>query len=176
VIVVKVGGSLYDHPRLGPGLRAYLAELDEPVLLVPGGGDFADAVRKLDAVHRLGEEAAHWLALRALAAAADFLRALVSSPRLTVLDCHAFAVEDESRPGRLPHSWRVTSDSVAAHAAVVFGASRLVLLKSTDVPPGTPWPEAAARGWVDPHFPAIVADHALRVEAVNFRARLNAPG
>ena len=25
MIVVKVGGSLYDHPHLGPGLRTYLA-------------------------------------------------------------------------------------------------------------------------------------------------------
>ena len=27
MIVVKVGGSLFDHPNLGPGLRAYLASL-----------------------------------------------------------------------------------------------------------------------------------------------------
>ena len=27
MIVVKVGGSLYDHPRLGPGLRACLDSL-----------------------------------------------------------------------------------------------------------------------------------------------------
>jgi aspartokinase-like uncharacterized kinase len=175
VIVVKVGGSLFDHPRLGPGLRAYLDTLAAPVLLVPGGGPVADAVRQLDAVHRLGEEAAHWLALRSLDVAAELLRhlALPFGSRLTVLDCHAFATEDESRPGALPHSWAVTTDSIAARAAVVFGASRLILLKSIDIPPGTPWDEVAARGWVDPHFPKVVAAHDLRVEAVNFRRWLD---
>src|SRR5262249_46902670 len=137
MIVVKVGGSLYDHPRLGPGLRAFLETLPGPVLLVPGGGPFADAVRQLDAVHRLGEEAAHWLALRSLDAAAEFLKRLPLpfGSRLNVLDAFAFAVEDDSRPGALPHSWAVTSDSIAARAAVVYRADRLILLKSIDIPP-----------------------------------------
>jgi aspartokinase-like uncharacterized kinase len=176
VIVVKVGGSLYDHPRLGPGLRAYLDSLaPESVLLVPGGGPFADAVRQLDAAHRLGEEAAHWLALRAMDLAGAFLEGLALRPasRLNVLDCLAFATEDEARPDSLPHSWAVTSDSIAARAAVVYRASRLVLLKSTDVPPGTPWAAAAAAGWVDPHFPRVVAANRLTVAAVNFRQVLD---
>ena len=45
MIVVKVGGSLFDHPRLASGLRAYLHSLaPQEVLLVPGGGPFAEAV------------------------------------------------------------------------------------------------------------------------------------
>ena len=189
--VVKVGGSLYDHPRLGPGLLAFLETLPAPVLLVPGGGPFADAVRQLDAVHRLGEEAAHWLALRSLDAAAEFLRRITLSlpplprsaalrsrgsghdgSRLNVLDAFAFAVEDDSRPGALPHSWAVTSDSIAARAAVVYQAARLIVLKSTDIPPGTPWPIAAANGWVDAHFPHVAADAPFRIEVVNFRQHL----
>ena len=74
MIVVKVGGSLYDWPGLGPALRAFVAALDPaPVLLVPGGGDFADAVRKLHGVHGLTEEQSHWLALESLWAPAGFL-------------------------------------------------------------------------------------------------------
>ncbi len=91
-----------------------------------------------------------------------------------VLDCHAFALEDDSRPGALPHAWSVTTDSIAARAAVVFGAERLVLLKSTDVPPGTPWETAAANGWVDAHFPRIAAELPCPVEVVNFRAKVDA--
>jgi len=177
LIVVKVGGSLYDHPRLGPGLRAYLDALRSPVLLVPGGGAFADAVRLLDRTHRLGDEAAHWVALRTLTVAAEFLTravgALAGASRLTVVDAYRFAVEDEARPDHLPHSWDVTSDSIAARVAVVSRAGRLVLLKSADVPPGTPWAEAARRGWVDPHFPKVVAGHDLHIEAVNFRRHLD---
>ena len=177
MIVVKVGGSLYDHPRLGPGLRAYLDALAAPVLLVPGGGPLADAVRQLDRVHALGEERSHWLALRALAVAAEFIRGALrsadSASRLSVLDCYQFAVEDETRPDHLPHSWDVTTDSIAARAAVVYRAERLVLLKSAEIPPGTSWAEAAGRGWVDPHFPNVVAFAPFPVEVVNFRRWLD---
>ncbi|MBX9624649.1 MAG: hypothetical protein K2X82_12650 [Gemmataceae bacterium] len=213
MIVMKVGGSLYDHPGLGPGLRAYLAELaPEPVLLVPGGGPFGEAVRQLDAVHGIGEEAAHRIALRSLAAPAAFLRCMLEEPLppatqetpppiplpyegrgdrragsglvppplvgegdrgrglslISVLDTDAFATADPA----LPHSWAVTTDSIAARAAVVYGASRLVLLKSIDIPPGTPWAEAAARGWVDRHFPYVIAGRSILIEPVNFRRRL----
>ena len=177
MIVVKVGGSLYDHPQLGPGLRAYLDSLGEPVLVVPGGGSFADAVRKLDALHHLSEGASHDLALQTMDLAGNFLKSLGISA--TILN----AVEFESD---LPHSWNVTSDSIAARAAIVHRATRLVLLKSIDIPVGTSWVEAAERGWVDPHFP-IIARSALRsedsasrligrvlVEAINFRRVLDA--
>ncbi len=211
MIVVKVGGSLFDHPALGPALRAFVASLaPADVLLVPGGGPVADAVRQLDRVHALGEEAAHWLALRALGVTAAFLEGIVRptpqpppcregepdlrhsvasgvtedsvrafTPSLQgggwgggLLDCFTFAQEDEARPGSLPHTWSVTTDSIAARAAVVFRAERLVLLKSVDVPPGTPWETAAANGWVDAHFPRVAATLACPVTVVNFRSRL----
>jgi aspartokinase-like uncharacterized kinase len=168
VTVVKVGGSLYDHPGLANGLREFLPTLAPPVVLVPGGGPLADAVRTLDAVHGLGEEAAHWVALRSLSAAGLFLRALVGDrPGVVVLDPFDLL----SRADELPRSWAVTTDSIAAFAAR-RGRAELVLLKSVDIPPGTCWQTAADRGWVDAHFPRL-AD-GLRVEAVNFRRRLDA--
>jgi aspartokinase-like uncharacterized kinase len=146
-------------------------------MLVPGGGAVVDVVRELDRVHGLGEEVSHWLAVWALGVTAEFLtHAVARDPRVTVLDCYQFVVEDESRPGALPHSWDVTSDSIAARAAVVYEAEHLVLLKSVDVPPGTRWDEAAARGWVDPHFPKIAAELACLVEVVNFRRVLDSLG
>ena len=89
------------------------------------------------------------------------------------LDCFTFALEDEARPGALPHTWSVTTDSIAARVAVVHNAEKLILLKSVDVPPGTPWAEAAECGWVDPHFPTLVARHRLNAVAVNFRRWLD---
>src|SRR5262245_39135000 len=66
-VVVKVGGSLFDLPDLGPRLLRWLADLGEPhVLLVAGGGALVDAIRTVDRVQRLGEEKSHWLALRAM--------------------------------------------------------------------------------------------------------------
>lgn len=191
LIVLKVGGSLFDHPALGPGLTRFLGPLrrDHRVWLVPGGGAAADAVRHWDRVHHLGEESAHWLALRSMSVAAHLLSTLIPgaevagraddlrghSRGLLVLDGYEFLQDDEGRPGSLPHAWDVTSDSVAARAAVVGSAAQLILLKSVGLPPGTSWPEAAARGWVDPYFPTAVADAPFPVEAVDFRKWLGEP-
>lgn len=181
--VVKVGGSLYDLPDLGERLYRWLGSVGGgPMLLVPGGGAAADAVRDLDRAHGLGEEEAHWLALRALALNAHFLQALlhqatiVTRPggeELAILDALGFALADEGQPGCLPHCWAVTSDAIAARAAVVGGARRLVLLKSMTVPVTLAWDEAAARGFVDPWLPRVLreAPQGLIVEAVNLRSR-----
>jgi aspartokinase-like uncharacterized kinase len=189
-IVVKVGGSLFDWPELRPRLLGFLDKLPiNRMLVVPGGGPTANAIRHLDRLHALGEEASHWLALRAMALNAHFLAELLApaqivqdpaacSPawrqgRRAILDGHAFArAEERDHPADvLPHCWAVTSDSLAARAAVVAGAMQLVLLKSVTVPPATTWAEAARRGWVDPAFPKLVAQArgGFNVQAVNLR-------
>lgn len=163
MIVAKVGGSLYDDPRLGPALRMWVAEQPVPVLLVPGGGEFADAVRKLDAVHGLGEEAAHWIAIRSLSVAGAFLGRIVLG--VEVLDPFVFF----TRHDLTPHTWAVTSDSLALAAAIHLKASKLVLLKSADLPPCLSWAEAAPSGFVDAHFPTLAAGTPVPITAVNFR-------
>jgi aspartokinase-like uncharacterized kinase len=188
VMVVKVGGSLYDLNDLGPRLRQWLEGLGGcDVVLVPGGGDMAEAVRSFHRVHGLDEPRAHWLALGALALNAHFLAWLVgrgvvvgdtggcqdawAAGRIPVLDMHAFSRADEDRSGRLGASWRVTSDALAARAAAVLGAGRLVLLKSVTIPDAMSWEEAGQRGYVDAAFAgAVAAAGKLEVRAVNFRA------
>jgi aspartokinase-like uncharacterized kinase len=185
VLVAKVGGSLFDLPDLGERLRSWLAGLGTAdVILVPGGGASADVARDLDRLHRLGPEAAHWLALRALSVSSLLLQALLPGSRVVgsvplppgqagpvVLDPFAFVTGDEGRPGSLPHSWDATSDAVAARAAVVAGADRLVLLKSVTIPEGLSWEEAGARGLVDRTFVEVIKQApGLRVTALNFRS------
>jgi aspartokinase-like uncharacterized kinase len=185
LVVVKVGGSLYDLPDLGARLRAFLHEqcAGASVILVPGGGPTVEAVRHLDRLHALGEEISHWLALNALSLNAHFLAALLPSARIVgavdewnrsevaILDVHGFARADENRPGHLPHCWAVTSDAFAARAAVVFAADALILLKSTTIPPGMDWREAGHCGWVDEWFAEVLrtAPPKLQVRAVNLR-------
>jgi aspartokinase-like uncharacterized kinase len=185
ILVVKVGGSLYERPDLGPRLRHELARFtDHSILLIPGGGPLANVVRALDKCHGLGEEASHWLALRALSLNARFLRQLLPESmvvealdnckapwregRPCILDAHAFARADEGRPRCLPHSWEVTSDALAARVAQVMGASRLILLKSVTIPSPVDWEDASRRGWVDSYFPRAIPP-GLLIEAVNCR-------
>jgi aspartokinase-like uncharacterized kinase len=179
--VVKVGGSLFNLPDLASRLRAWLdREVSGPALLVPGGGQAVEALRRLDRAHRLGQEACHWLALRLVTVNAHLLAALLDEAEvsgdlaswtdgcLRILDAYAFARDDEGRPGALPHQWEVSSDSVAARAAVVFEARQLWLLKSTN-PPAGGWEAAAREGLVDAHFSRVIPPN-LAVRLVNLRA------
>jgi 5-(aminomethyl)-3-furanmethanol phosphate kinase len=178
LVIAKVGGSLYDLPDLAVRLRSWARTVEGSLLLVPGGGGTADVIRRLDRLHGIGEDAAHWLALRILSVNAHFLAGLVRAPvwsdvpgpasAVAVLDPYAFCQADEGRPGALPHVWDATSDSVAARAAEV-AQGRLVLLKSVDWPDGKNWRDGPAAGLVDAVFPTIVARARIPVQWVNLR-------
>jgi aspartokinase-like uncharacterized kinase len=139
-LVVKIGGGLLRSCGLD-GLRRACAEVAElaaagrPVLVVPGGGPFADAVRAVDAQVGLADDVAHALALGAmdqlgallapLLPGAEPLARLVAPRRLgLVMAARAFADRAE-----IPRSWAVTSDSLAVLAAAAVGGEEAVLLK-----------------------------------------------
>jgi aspartokinase-like uncharacterized kinase len=182
-LVVKVGGSLFDWPDLGSRLRDWLdANTPPEIILVPGGGRIADVIRECDRTHGIGDEIAHRMALQAMTINAHLLSALIPEScvidgpdlaellweqnRRPVLDAFAFC--ESQFAGALPHTWAVTSDSVAARVAVVVGAAELMLLKSTSPPPGdmATW---VADGYVDSWLPRVVSGTSLRVRAVNLR-------
>lgn len=168
MIVVKLGGSLYDHPNLRIGLNRWLHSLPAPVFIVPGGGPFADVVRAMDRIHGLGERAAHWIALQSLVPAADFVRSLVDRNDVYVVDCHEYC----RRNDLLPHSWQVTTDSLSLFLAMREGADRLILLKS-QARPGGDWNELAEREYVDRYFPTLAVRSDLAIECVDFRGWLD---
>jgi len=58
-LIVKVGGSLFNQiPDLIPVIKAS----KRPLLLIPGGGPFADLVRRV----RVDNDTAHWMAISAM--------------------------------------------------------------------------------------------------------------
>lgn len=144
-VVCKIGGSLSRPETLRPLLKTLEAIRSEHrVLVVPGGGAFADSVRKEAATFRLGVTASHWMAILAMDQYGYLLADLGQATR-TVRTSKEIdeAVRDEALPILLPstlllaadpllHSWDVTSDSIAAYIAVRLGADLLVLLKDVD--------------------------------------------
>jgi 5-(aminomethyl)-3-furanmethanol phosphate kinase len=144
--VVKVGGGL-GRGAGDDALRALCGTLGElgarhPLLVVPGGAGFADAVRDHDrrfglratSAHRmavLGMEQFGWLLGDLIPGAApcvDLARAgELAGAGLTVVLLPAELALDA-----LPASWEVTSDSIAAWVAGHVGAGRLVLIKEVD--------------------------------------------
>ena len=146
--VVKVGGGLLRVPGAFDRLTAALGAL-EPVpsiVVVPGGGPFADAVRVAGELTRLTDHAAHWMAILGMEQYARLLAARVRGSHLVE---RAPEARDALAAGRipvlapfrwlcevdpLPHSWDVTSDSIAAWLAGELGAGRLVLVKPAAMP------------------------------------------
>ena len=128
-IVVKLGGSLSLRlPELVPILR----DARRPVLVVPGGGQFADMIRKL----QIGDEsAAHWMAVAAMEQYGWFVASYGLEPTdvLAVPERPAVLLPYKCMRDRdpLPHSWDITSDTIAAWIAGVLGLD-LVVLKSVD--------------------------------------------
>jgi 5-(aminomethyl)-3-furanmethanol phosphate kinase len=178
--VVKVGGGLGDDAL--PALCATLGALGRrhPLLVVPGGAAFADAVRDADRRFGLSAEASHRMAILGMEQFGWLLGDLIPD---------AERGADLTRPGSgrtrvllpaalpldaLPASWQVTSDSIAAWVADRVGAGRLVLVKGVDglyadwPPRGEPIARlsvaelaalrAAGRAaGVDEHLPAVLA-------------------
>jgi aspartokinase-like uncharacterized kinase len=175
LVVIKVGGSLFDWPELPRQLTALLDDHSAAaahLLLIPGGGRAADFVRSLDRTFALGDVPAHHLALRSLDLTAQVLAVLV--PGLVVIDQLAtlpqlwklgrtpvlaprrFLEEiDCASPDSLPPSWEVTSDAIAARVAVHLRATELILLKSAPLPAGSDRRAAARLGLVDRCFPDV---------------------
>jgi hypothetical protein len=128
--VLKVGGSLIE---VASNLVAYLSAAHVDALVVPGGGSFAQTVRRYG--DRVDDATAHWMAILAMnqygfylgtsgATLVEDLRALV--PGICIL--LPFRILYERDP--LPHSWEVTSDSIASWVAYELHADLVI---ATDV-------------------------------------------
>ena len=185
--IIKLGGSLLGLPDLRSRLKNFLGDFSRSrSILICGGGGAVDQVRKWDRIYNLGEERSHWLALRALSITArvaekavpgleladsvESIEPLWEAGKIPVFDPFQFIIEiDEGSLDSLPRRWRVTSDSIAARMARVFGARELVLLKSTTFPERIAMSEAAELGMVDEYFPTAARD-IHRVVAINLRA------
>lgn len=173
LVVVKVGGGLSSIPGALETVAAGVARLArrQPVVVVPGGGPLADAVRELDRRVQLSDDAAHWMAILAMDQYAHLLAERIDGARLvdepgSVLPALAGGRVVVLAPYRwmraadvLPHTWDATSDSVAAFVAGALDAERLLLIKPCD---------GAREALVDRCF-AEVVPAGLRWTAIEWR-------
>jgi aspartokinase-like uncharacterized kinase len=127
-LIVKVGGSLYNQiPDLIPVIKAS----KRPLFLIPGGGPFAELVRRL----QVDNDTAHWMAVSAMEQYGLFIASFGISTTdfiITPLTTTVFLPYRNLRlTDPLPHTWDVTSDSIAAWVAHTLHLD-LLLLKSVD--------------------------------------------
>jgi 5-(aminomethyl)-3-furanmethanol phosphate kinase len=142
--VVKVGGGLAREAG-DSALRTLCHTIGDagahhPLLLVPGGAEFADAVREHDSRFDLRGATAHRMAILAMEQFGWLLSDLI--PGAVPCSDLAAARAATARGGTpillpaallagdpLPASWAVTSDSIAAWVAGAGHAGRVVLVK-----------------------------------------------
>jgi aspartokinase-like uncharacterized kinase len=193
--VLKIGGSL----SRGDGLEVLCREIRRlgeryRILVVPGGGEFADQVRTASTRFNLSETAAHCMALCAMDQYGYLLNHLIVGSYLTAdlpsacrsTETGKVSILLPSTPvlqySGLPHSWHVTSDTISAWVTRQADCRRLVLLKDVDGLlgaaaskefPSTLIPEltldqlAARSGGVDEYLSCYLASAQLETWVIN---------
>jgi aspartokinase-like uncharacterized kinase len=144
--VIKIGGSLAEDPER---LRALCTKLSEfakkyAIVVVPGGGRFADVVRDFDQRFTLSSGISHRMAILGM----DQFGLLLS--QITPNSCATYLLNDAKQlseirvvpvflPSRLmfkedplENSWDITSDSIAAYIASRLQAAKVLLVTDVD--------------------------------------------
>ena len=158
--VIKLGGSLLEASVLPACLDA-AERLEGRIVIVPGGGVFAEQVRVAQGLWRFDDVAAHRMAILAMQQMAllfnslrpdfalfDTAAELGGLPRIVIWSPQV----DELDHAGVDVGWDVTSDSLAAWLAGQVRADELLLVKSAAVGAGATLAELQAQGIVDAAF------------------------
>jgi 5-(aminomethyl)-3-furanmethanol phosphate kinase len=144
--VIKVGGSLSLNPKKLKILCRTLSDISQKqkLIIVPGGGKFADTVRAFDKRFDLSLQSSHQMAILAMDQYGYLLANLVGNSCLVdKLENVKKALDSGKLPiflsssyfvsaDPLPNSWEITSDSIAVYFAGQVGACRIVLITDVD--------------------------------------------
>lgn len=145
-IVVKVGGSIAAYPEKLRSLCVKLSAVSKRhnLVVVPGGGAFADVVRSIDERFSLSCGASHRMAILGMDQYGLLLSDLTPNS-VTVskleeieyfLDLGKFPIFLPSnllfREDPLENSWDVTSDAIAEYIASRLQASKVILVTDVD--------------------------------------------
>jgi aspartokinase-like uncharacterized kinase len=137
VTVVKIGGSLF--PEYTTELCKYLTKSQEKILLIPGGGIFANAIRQINEVKTFSDDINHWNAIKCMDILGTFIadenkdiipinhledmESIHNLDKIPLLLCYDLMKNEDS----LIHSWDITSDSIACWVAHKINAKLLIL-------------------------------------------------
>ncbi|WP_373838897.1 uridylate kinase [Methanospirillum sp.] len=127
-LVLKIGGSLIEH---APMIIRIVRESGRDLLIIPGGGIFADIIRQ----KRISDTAAHFMAIAAMDQYGWFLSScgmsVTREPIMTGEPTIFLPYDHLVRTDPLPHSWDITSDTISACYAGLLSLP-LLILKSVD--------------------------------------------
>jgi aspartokinase-like uncharacterized kinase len=141
-VIIKLGGSLLSKGReLVQLLREYADRTASQLVIVPGGGPFADLIKTIASQLGVSDDAAHWMAVLAMHQYGLFLadgdpvvptienleEVPAAGPLCILLPFKILKADDT-----LPHSWDVTADTIAAFIAANLGERSFIKLTDVD--------------------------------------------
>lgn len=144
--IIKIGGSLIEIPQAFKSLCLELSKIAQKhsILIIPGGGKFADIVRELDSKFNLPSLFSHRMAILAMDQYGLFLSQMIPDSRI----CDSFQEANKIvKSGKtvlfLPSkmlfendpfnpSWDVTSDSISVYLAIKMQAKKAILVTDVD--------------------------------------------
>ena len=139
--IVKLGGSLQEKGReIIRFLSDYAETKAHTFIIIPGGGHFVKRIKRLSEQEVISDDAAHWMAVRGMHQYGFYLaddsgieivesmEELRNVVHIGVLLPYNLLKEDDS----LPHTWNVTSDTIAAFVANKVGEKSFIKLTDVD--------------------------------------------
>lgn len=177
--VIKLGGSLMDSSLLKDWLELIASQGQGRAVIVPGGGVFAEQVRKAQQQLRFDDVQAHHMAVLAMQQMAllfqglypeldladtseqiklslDRGRVVIWLPKMSVLN-----------QANIPANWNITSDSLSAWLAQKLSAATLTLVKSCAIDKNLAISELIEKGIVDKAFNQYASLSSYRVKVLN---------
>jgi len=130
---VKFGGSLIKHAKTVLTAFKELNEISENVIIVPGGGIFADLIRKAQKEYKISDSAAHEMALLAMEQYGVFLSdvsGIACSKNLSHKRPFILLPSETILGSALEKCWSITGDTIACYIAWILGEE---FIKLTDV-------------------------------------------
>lgn len=181
--IVKLGGSLLTARSLPDCLRRAMT-LPGRVVIVTGGGVFADLVRQQQMDWQFDQLAAHRMAILAMQQMALLCQSLKPGLQMcrSVEACLAAGDKaiwlpdwQELDQAGIAASWEITSDSLAAWLAGRLNASRLLLVKAGEVESLASLATLQQQGLLDAAFLRFAEPQHYAISIINHRRFLNAP-
>ena len=139
--IIKLGGSLQEKGReIIRFLSDYAETKAHTFIIIPGGGHFVKRIKELSEQEVISDDAAHWMAVLGMHQYGFYLadgsgieivesmEELSNVVHIGVLLPYNLLKDDDS----LPHTWNVTSDTIAAFVANKVGETSFIKLTDVD--------------------------------------------
>lgn len=176
--VIKLGGSLEKSRQLIDCLNYVVDTFKDKLIIVPGGGLFAEQVRQSQQHWQFNEVIAHEMALLAMQQMALIFHSLRPDFNcLNSVKCIQSQIKNtthiiwspsinELNQANIKASWDITSDSLAAWLAIQLQADQLTLIKAAPIF-DTDIAHLMKQGILDPAFSSFIKNTRFKIQIIS---------